>query len=163
MEKPSLHPDQHDVLQLFVAAEVRYLVIGGYAFSAHAFMRGTKDIDIWIDPDRDNAARVWQTLKVFGAPLESHGVKAADFYTPGTIYQIGVPPVRIDFLTTVADLDFAQCWARKIVVEMESMPVNYIGLDDLIAAKTAAGRKQDLLDLEALYRVKRRQEEHRDR
>lgn len=156
MENHSLPPDQHDLLRAFIDEKVRFLVVGGYAFTAHAFMRSTKDIDLWIEPTPGNAARVWSALVKFGAPLQPHDMQQDDFATRGMVYQMGLPPARIDLMTNVADLDFNAAWEQRIESELDGLTVPVIGLDHLILAKLAAGRPQDLLDAQSLQNVKKR-------
>ena len=91
--------DFRDLLAELSARDVRFLVVGGYAVTFHSRPRFTKDLDVWIDPTPDNARRVFDALAAFGSPLAAHGVQATDFATAGTVYQIGVPPNRIDVLT----------------------------------------------------------------
>jgi hypothetical protein len=91
-----VNSDFSDLLRLFNANEVKYLVIGGYALIQHAEPRFTKDLDLWISKDSGNAAAVYKSLREFGAPLT--GLTAADFSEEGYLYQMGAPPVRVDIL-----------------------------------------------------------------
>src|SRR5262245_11442787 len=102
--------DFRDLLATFAAHEVRFLVVGGYAVTFHSHPRFTKDLDVWIDPTPANAARVVRALAEFGAPLAAHGVTASDFERPGVVYQMGIPPTRIDVITAVDGLVFGPCW-----------------------------------------------------
>lgn len=156
MDDQYLPPDQHDLLRVFIDEKVRFLVVGGYAFSAHAFMRATNDIDLWIEPTAENAQRVWTALGKYGAPLDAHNLGLEDFHTPGLIYQMGIAPVRIDLITTIADIGFAEAWGQRIEAEISGMHVPVIGLAHLIRSKQAAGRPQDLLDVQSLLNVQRR-------
>lgn len=146
--------DQHfvEMLTELSAAGAEYLVIGAHAVAAHGHLRGTRDIDIWVRPTKENAARVWQALVRFGAPLRD--VKPEDFATPDNIYQIGVDPIRIDILTSPAGLDFQQAWPNRIYVGAKgtghSFP--FLGREDLLRSKRATGRLQDLADADALER-----------
>ncbi|MCH7227487.1 nucleotidyltransferase [Haloferula sp. A504] len=116
----------------------------------HSEPRFTKDLDLWIEPDPDNAARLREAMLKFGAWL-SH-MDVGDFSQPGVMFQIGVPPVRVDLLTSVPGLEFPGCWTRREAVRIGGIEVPFLGLDDLILAKQRAGRDQDLLDLEKLRR-----------
>src|SRR5262245_49630782 len=102
--------DFRDLLAALSARSVRSLIVGGYAVTFHARPRFTKDLDVWVDSTSENATRVKAALLDFGAPLQAHGVTERDFMVPGTIYQIGVPPNRVDILTAVESLAFAPCW-----------------------------------------------------
>lgn len=144
--------DFRDLLAGFSAHDVRFLVVGGYAVTFHARPRFTKDLDLWVDPDPDNAAKVVAALVAFGAPLAAHGVTAQDFASPGVVYQMGMPPNRVDILTAVEGLRFDECHARRAVARYADVPVAYLAREDLIANKRAVGRPQDLEDVRELER-----------
>ena len=144
--------DFSDLLAAFAAHDVRALVVGAYAVTFHTRPRFTKDLDVWVEPTAANAANLVAALAAFGAPLHAHGVTAADFTRPGVVYQLGVVPNRIDVLTSVDGLDFAQCWPRRVAASYGAVPVAYLGKDDLIVNKRTVGRPQDLEDVRALER-----------
>lgn len=127
---------------------VRYLVIGGYAVAYHGYPRYTKDIDIWIESAADNAANMVKALEQFG--FASLGLQAADFLVPDQVIQLGYPPNRIDLLTTASGVEFGACFASRVEVVVDEVRVNFIDLDSLKKNKQAAGRLQDLADLENL-------------
>ena len=143
--------DFKDLLSEFNAAEVRYLVVGAHAVIFYSVPRYTKDLDIWIEPTRENAERAYRALAAFGAPLAN--ISMADLCTPETILQIGVEPNRIDILTDVEGLRFEDAWRHRQQTTYGGEPVGLLSLSDLIAAKKAAGRPQDLLDLEWLEKA----------
>jgi hypothetical protein len=127
---------------------VRYLVIGGYAVALHGHPRYTKDMDVWIQMNPDNAAKMVKALDQFG--FGSLNLQAADFLTPDQIIQLGYPPNRIDIITTPPGVDFESCYASRVAVEIDAVRVNFIDLENLKKSKKAAGRLQDLADLENL-------------
>ena len=141
-------------LQEFVALcldhDVRFLVVGGHAVAAHGHPRLTKDLDIWIWVDPENADRMAAVLDEFG--FASTGLTGKDFAVEGPGVQLGRPPNRIDILTSIAGVDFESCWERRKEYPMGSLAVPLIGLEDLERNKLAAGRHQDLADVEALRR-----------
>lgn len=143
-----MNSDFKDLLKTFNETGVRYLVIGGYAYAEHVEPRYTKDLDIWIDNSVENAVRVIEALRIFGAPLLN--VTEEDFTDPTTFYQIGLPPSRIDLLAGLEQMDFAACWERRKVVQMDDLVLNYIAATDLIVNKEITGRPQDLVDVEHL-------------
>jgi hypothetical protein len=145
--------DFRDLLAAFAAHEVRFLVVGGYAVTFHAHPRFTKDLGVWVEPSPTNAARVVQALAQFGAPLAAHGVTARDFERSGVVYQMGVPPNRIDVITAVDGLVFGPCWDRRVISNFGDTPVAYVGKADLIVNKRTVGRPQDLEDARALERA----------
>lgn len=136
-----LNPDYFDMLKAFNAAGVDYLIVGAYAFGFHVEPRTTKDIDIWVDPTPENARRVYQALADFGAPLE--GIHAQDFCNPDVVYQIGIAPNRIDILTGLESISFAEAWQNRLEASYGGEKAHIIGREDLIKVKRAAGRPQD--------------------
>lgn len=144
--------DFRDLLAALSDHSVRFLIVGGYAVTFHARPRFTKDLDVWVDPAGDNADRVFAALSDFGAPLPAHGVTPRDFTVPGTIYQIGIPPNRVDVLTAVEGLQFAPCWERRVAARFADVDVHYVSREDLIVNKRAVGRPQDLEDARELER-----------
>jgi predicted nucleotidyltransferase len=143
-----LNQDFKEFIQSLNDNHVRYLVIGGYAVALHGYPRYTKDIDIWIDMNPDNAAKMVRALKQFG--FGSLGLKTADFLVPDQIIQLGYPPNRIDLMTTPPGVDFETCYASRVKVVIDDVTVNFIDLENLKKSKKAAGRLQDLADLENL-------------
>ncbi|HEX7150660.1 MAG TPA: DUF6036 family nucleotidyltransferase [Thermoanaerobaculia bacterium] len=137
-----------EMLSELCAAGAEFLVIGAHAVALHGYLRGTRDLDVWIRPTPENAQRVWRALLNFGAPLRD--VTVHDLSTPGMIYQIGVEPARIDLLTAPAGVEFEKAWPNRLVVVIDDVSIPFIGKADLIEAKRAAGRRQDLLDLDHL-------------
>jgi hypothetical protein len=143
-----VNSDFSDLLRLFNASNVEYLVIGGYALIQYAEPRYTKDLNLWISTDPKNAEAVYLALQQFGAPLE--GLSQKDFAEDGFFYQMGVPPVRVDILMGIPGLQFQSAWQRREMVWFDNLPVFFISRQDLITAKKASGRPQDLLDVEVL-------------
>lgn len=147
-ELMEINQDFSDLFAAFNAHSVEYLVVGAHALAAHGHVRATKDIDVWVRPSADNAARVMQALATFGAPLDQ--VSAADFAGPGLIFQIGVPPLRIDVLTSVDGVEFEPAWQARVATQFGPHACNVLSRDHLIQNKRASGRTQDLADLERL-------------
>ena len=145
-----INSDFKDLLRSLNAGGVRYLVVGGYAVMVHTEPRYTKDLDIWISPDRENARVMLAALAAFGAPTA--GVNADDFTQPEVFFQIGVDPVRVDILTSVTGLDFPSAWSRRIVVDFGGEPTPVLCRKDILAAKIAAGRIRDQKDVRHLRR-----------
>lgn len=143
-----VNPDFRDLFAALNAAGARYLLVGGYAVAFHAQPRFTKDLDVWTDPDRANAARVYEALRGFGAPL--HELTASDLARSGTIFQIGVPPNRIDIVTAIDGVGFPEAWPEHAETTYGGQIVPVIGRRQLVQNKRASGRPQDLLDLETL-------------
>lgn len=137
--------DFRDLFRCLNDEGARYLVAGAYAVIFHTEPRFTKDLDIWIDPTRENAKRVWDALARFGAPLS--GVATEDFCDPELVYQVGVEPNRFDILMAVKGLAFEDAWERRVQSTYVGEPIAILGLEDTIRAKKSAGRPQDLIDL----------------
>lgn len=144
--------DFRDMLVALNDAEVDYLVVGAYAVAAHGFPRATGDLDIWVRANPESAENLLNALTVFGAPM--HEVSAADFSSPSIVFQIGVPPGRIDILTDVSGVNFDAAWANRMTVEIDGVKLSIIGRSDLIANKRATGRPKDIADLAFLESVK---------
>jgi len=140
--------DFSDMLLELSAAKVDYLVVGAYAVAAHGHPRATGDLDIWIRADLKTAPRIMYALKNFGAPMGE--IAESDFANPSIIFQIGVPPGRIDILTAVSGLEFNNAWENRVTLMIEGVPFPVLGFDDLIANKRASGRPKDIVDLETL-------------
>lgn len=143
-----VNPDFRDLFAALNGAGARYLLVGGYAVAFHAQPRFTKDLDVWTDPEPANAARVLEALRLFGAPLQE--LSEADLQRPGTIFQIGVPPNRIDLVTTIDGVGFSEAWPDRTTTTYGDQGVPVIGRRHLVQNKRASGRPQDLLDLEIL-------------
>lgn len=143
-----LDPDFKEFFQLLNKNNVKYLVIGGFAVAFHGYPRYTKDIDIWLRIDPDNATNVVKTLDDFG--FQSLGLTKDDFLESETIIQLGYPPNRIDLMTTATGVDFDECYQSKIDEEIDGVRIPFIDLDNLKMNKKAAGRTQDLADIDNL-------------
>jgi hypothetical protein len=146
----AVNPDFRDLFAALNAAGARYLLVGGYAVAFHAAPRFTKDLDVWTEPTADNAARVAQALRAFGAPLQE--LSLADLQRAGLVFQMGVPPNRIDIVTSIDGVEFAEAWAGRTETTYDDQAVPVIGRTELVRNKRASGRPQDLLDLEILER-----------
>ncbi|MEO7647105.1 MAG: hypothetical protein ABIV11_02545 [Gemmatimonadaceae bacterium] len=143
-------PDFRDVLNELISADARFLVVGAHALSAHGVPRATVDLDVWVRPDAENARRVFEALAKFGAPLDALGVTMADFINPDSVAQFGLPPFRIDILTSISGVTFDTAWEERVEGKIEGVRVPIIGLQSFIQNKRASARKKDLADLESL-------------
>ena len=140
-----------ELLSIFNAKSVRYLVVGGYAVSLHAQPRNTQDIDILIAIDPENAAKVYAALQEFGAPLE--GLQPADFAKRGKFFRMGRAPLAVDILPEIDGLSFEQAWGNRtesVIDQASGLKAFFIASEDLIANKLASGRPQDIADVAAL-------------
>ena len=145
-----MNRDFKELLSTFNALAVEYLVVGAHALASHGHVRATKHLDIWIRPGRENALHVLDALRDFGAPL--HGLTEEDLATPGLIFQIGVAPVRIDIITAIDGVVFDEAWSEKVRTTFEGEPTQVLSRKHLIQNKKAAGRTQDIADVEWLER-----------
>jgi hypothetical protein len=130
------------------AANAKYLIVGGYALAVHGHLRATKDVDIFVGTDPENADRVYSALSRFGAPLEE--LTRADLADPDVFFIMGRPPNQIDIITTIDGVTFEAAWRNRLECSYDGVPAWFIARDDLVANKTASGRPQDLADLAAL-------------
>lgn len=143
-----VQPDFRDLLALLNEHKVEYLIVGGYALAFHGAPRFTGDIDIFVRPARDNARRVLNALAAFGFSFPN--LTAEDFDNPNKVVQLGVPPVRIDIITSISGVSWEEAEASKEPGTFGDVPVSYIGRQQYIKNKRSAGRKKDLADVEAL-------------
>jgi hypothetical protein len=154
-----MYPDFKELLSIFDAHGVKYLIVGGYAVSFHAQPRVTKDIDLLIKPDAGNAKALYAALAKFGAPLE--GIAPEDFTEQGKFFRMGREPVAVDILPRIDGVDFDRAWERRVegVIDTASgLTAYFISGPDLMAAKLATGRPQDMADVAALRKAAESQE-----
>ena len=149
-----MSPDFKDLLSEFNARGVEFLVVGAHALAAHGRVRATGDLDVWVRPESGNAKRVMEALAAFGAPLRD--LSAEDLSRPGTIFQIGVAPLRIDVLTGIDAVEFDEAWSSRVVAQFAGETVPVLSVSHLIRNKRAVGRAQDLADVEWLEKSAKR-------
>lgn len=147
-----MNRDFVEMLSALSAAGADHLIVGAYAMAAHGWPRATGDIDIWVRPTRENAARVMRALEAYGAPL--FDLTTDDLVRPDTVFQIGVPPGRVDILSGVTGIEFDEAWESRIPLTLGGVATQAIGFEALLKNKLAAGRPKDLADV-AWLRSKR--------
>lgn len=140
-----MSPDFRDLLSEFNAAGVEYLVVGAHALAAHGRVRATGDLDVWVKPEAVNATRVLKALAAFGAPITDLTVD--DLTKPDTIFQIGLPPLRIDVITGIDAVQFDEAWNGRLEVRFSGMSTAVLSIEHLLKNKKAVGRPQDLADV----------------
>jgi hypothetical protein len=148
MATTRLAPDFKEFLLLLRSAKIEYLLVGGYAVGHYGFPRATADLDIWIANHDENASRLVEVLRQFGFDVPA--LDKSLFQEPGHVVRMGVPPVRLEILSSIDGVDFQECYPRRQVAEIDGVEVNVISLADLKTNKRASGRHQDLNDLEKL-------------
>jgi hypothetical protein len=149
-----LHPDFRDLLAECVAAKLEFAILGGYAVGFHAKPRATKDIDLLVLGEKENLKRLAAALRAFGAP--SNVIEAALSASIDEVLYFGVAPLRVDIMTTADGIDTGASLGRVVFADLNGLRIPILGLDDLLANKRAAGRKQDLADVEVLERLGKR-------
>ncbi|MGQ9632511.1 MAG: hypothetical protein ACUVXI_19670 [bacterium] len=140
--------DFRDLLALFNVHKVEYMIVGAYALAFHGAPRYTGDIDIFVKPDAINAQRIMTALDDFG--FGSVGLTASDFESPDKVVQLGVPPVRVDIITSLTGVSWEEAFSGRVKGKYGDIPVHYIGREHFVSNKRALGRRKDLADLEAL-------------
>jgi predicted nucleotidyltransferase len=145
-------PDFKELLRALNEKQAEYLIVGGYAVMKYTEPRFTKDLDVWIRNSTENASKVYEALAEFGAPLRKDGLVPEDFASQDLTYQIGVAPLRIDILTHLSGIEFAQAWPNRVASIFFGVPAHFISLNDLIINKRAAGRSSDLEQLESFQK-----------
>ena len=150
-----LNPDYKDMLAALCEAKADFLIVGAYALAVYGLPRATGDIDLFVGTNAENSKKVYQALKRFGAPLSE--IQSETLTQPDVIFQIGLPPNRIDILTSIDGISFADAWPHRKGTEVEGLSLSVISMDDLILNKSSTGRPKDKLDVEWL---KAKQKEH---
>jgi hypothetical protein len=145
-----VNEDYRDILEALLAEQARFVVVGAHALAVHGYPRGTVDIDIWIEPTPENAARVFRALAAFGAPLSDLQIREADLTRADIVAQLGMPPNRIDVLTGVSGLTFERAWGNRIEADVEGVRVPVLSLADLVENKRASGRDKDRADIKGI-------------
>lgn len=143
-----LPPDFNEFLKLLNNRDVRYLLIGGYAVNFHGYVRATADMDIWIERTLSNAKKVVKVLQEFGFDVE--GLNSTLFLNKEKVIRMGVPPLRIEILTSISGVEFDECYESRIEKKWRSVKIKIINLEKLKQNKSASGRKKDLTDLDYL-------------
>ncbi len=143
-----VQPDFRELLALFNAHKVEYIIVGAYALAFHGAPRFTADLDLFINPSPENSHRILTALGEFG--FKSVDLTTADFLHPEKVVQLGVPPVRVDILTSLTGVSWEEAFSGRSKGKYGDIPVYFIGREQFIANKRALGRKRDLADLEAL-------------
>jgi len=144
----SLSRDFIEFIECLNKRRVEYLLVGGHAVAFHGWPRFTKDIDFWINPTRENAERLLLALDDFG--FSDIGLSPEDFSEKGKVVQLGLPPNRIDLITTAEGIDFSSSWSRRIETDYAGSILLVIHKDDLLQNKKTMSRKQDIIDIEKL-------------
>lgn len=142
--------DFEDVVLALEEAGAEFVIVGAYAMAVHGIPRATGDLDVFVRPSLENAPRVYRGLSRFGAPLEAHGVVAEDFARPDTVYQIGLPPGRIDVITAISGVAFDEAMQGSVEAHLGRARARFIGRAALIRNKRASARPKDLLDADLL-------------
>lgn len=145
-----LNQDFLDILAALDESEAEFLVVGAHAMALHGVPRATGDLDVLVRPSAENAERVLTALGAFGAPLDAHDVTRQDFEIPGQVYQIGLPPRRIDLLTSISGIGFDEAWISRDEVKIQGRKVPFLSREALIRNKQASGRDKDLVDVRLL-------------
>ncbi len=143
-----IQPDFKELLALLNAHNVDYVIVGAYALAFHGAPRFTGDIDIFVKPDPKNAERILAALKEFG--FGSLDLDASDFQQPDKVIQLGVPPVRVDLITSLTAVSWQQAYSGRVEGDYSDVPVYFLGRKEFLANKKALGRKKDLADIESL-------------
>ena len=143
-----MNRDFVEMLSALCEAGADFLLVGAHALATYGVIRATGDLDLWVRPTSQNADRVWAALVSFGAPVDQ--LSKEDLCAPDLVYQMGLPPCRIDLLTSVSGLDFETAWTNRAVVSVEGLSIPCLGEEDFRRNKKAAGRPRDLADIAML-------------
>ena len=141
----NLNQDFQEFVELFVAHEVEFLIVGGYALAAHGHPRYTKDLDVWVWIGTENASKIITAIEEFG--FGDLGLTAADFQDPEVMVQLGHEPQQIDILTFASGLNFSDAYKNRVYIPIGNVQVPFISVDDLRTNKLATGRPRDIADV----------------
>lgn len=150
MEK--LNKNFIDFLRLLNSNHVKYLVIGGYAVGFHGSVRATGDLDVFVEISEENAAALLVAFRMFGFDVPQ--LRKEIFLEAEKIVRVGQPPLRIEVLNAISGVAFADCYSKRIIEQIDDVPVSFIDIQSLLKNKTASGRAKDLADVEALTKKK---------
>ena len=143
-----LSQDFKEFVELLIIKKAEYLIVGGYAVGVHGHPRYTGDLDIWLNPTKENATKILNCVNEFG--FEFFQLSIEDFMKEGNVIQLGYPPLRIDLLTQIDGVTFMECYENKKLVEIDGLIINFIGYNDLIKNKSSSGRLRDIDDINNL-------------
>ena len=160
MTPPEFSQDFDDLLAALNEEKADFVIVGAHAMAIHGHVRATGDLDVHVRPSAQNAQHVMDALIRFGAPVTAHRITKSDFEIPGMVYQIGLPPNRIDLLTKLSGVDFDECLEGAVSAKLGTQEVRFIGLRSQIKNKRASGRKKDLADVEVLEALLLQQSGH---
>jgi predicted nucleotidyltransferase len=149
--KFALQDDFKDMIKILLEENVEFILVGGIAVILYGHVRGTKDLDLWVYANSQNAPLLIKALARFGAPMQD--ISVSDFELEGTIFQIGTEPIRIDIITRIAGLNFEEAMNNVNIMEIDGLQVPVISIEDLIKNKKASGRFQDLADARVLEKI----------
>lgn len=147
-----LNQDFKDILSCLKNESVEFIVVGAYALAAYGYPRATGDIDIWVNNDARNARRLLNALSAFGAPVSEFSVK--DFTSSDIVFQIGIEPNRIDILTSIDGVEFAEAWKNRVLHVVDGIEIDLLSKSDLLRNKLATGRDKDQSDIAWLSDIK---------
>jgi hypothetical protein len=146
-----MNDDWFDAMVALLDHGARFLVVGAHAMAVYGVPRGTHDLDMWVEPTAENAKRVYQALTEFGAPLTALGITAADLTRRDAVIQLGLPPNRIDLLTSLSGVpDFGAAWETRFESTVRDREIPFLSKACLIDNKRAVGRTKDHADVDAL-------------
>ncbi|MFA6247661.1 MAG: nucleotidyltransferase [Mucilaginibacter sp.] len=146
-----LEKDFQEFIELLNKHKVAYMIVGAHALAFHGKPRHTGDLDIWINPTDENANKMLLVINDFG--FGSVGLKKEDFLREHYVTQLGYPPLRIDILNSISGVAFEEAYNNRLFIDVDDLTISYIGLGDLIKNKAGTARKQDIADLENLYKL----------
>jgi len=146
-----LKDDYKDMIKILLEENVKFILVGGIAVILYGHVRGTKDLDLWVYANSQNAPLLIKALAKFGAPMQ--GISVSDFELEGTVFQIGTEPIRIDIITRIAGLNFEEAMNNVNIMKIDGLQIPVISIEDLIKNKKASGRFQDLADAKVLEKI----------
>lgn len=148
MTTATIPPDWKEFLSALLSQNTKFLLIGAHALAFHVEGRLTEDLDVFVEPSPENAARVRRALESFGFGGLVPG--EAELAEPDRVFMLGRKPWRIDILTGIDGVSFAEAWDGRESVNFHGLSLSVIGREALLRNKRASGRKKDLVDVALL-------------
>jgi len=146
-----LNEDYKEMLQILLNNKVKFLIVGAYAMGAHGYPRATGDFDIWVEANPENSQKIYNSLSQFGSPL--FNITQETFAKKGIIFQIGVPPRRIDIITHIDGVEFKTAYKTKKIIRLENLSIPFLSKTNLIKNKQSTGREKDKIDVKYLKKT----------
>jgi len=149
-----------NLLERFIKANVKFLIIGGYAVNYYGYNRTTGDLDIWIKPDNFNKKKLIHVLEEIGFSKDGLQTLNRSNFENVFVFHIWEKPFRVDFLTHISGIDFNKAFSVKEMVLIQDLELPMIDFEHLVLSKMTTNRLRDKADVEELQKIARIKKEN---